>query len=231
MTDSLDIDALTFDILGTMVDEPGGIRRGVRTCLPETADSRTTELVTLWHEHVDAQQREIVEGRRAWASSTEIDLEAATRVAHAAGVDDLEAIESLASSAQKLDPWPDSVAGLGRLAERFPVMGLSNASRSALTRINAYAGLRWHAALSAEEARSYKPHPDVYGLAIANAGSPPERLLMVAAHAWDLRGAQAAGMRTAYVARPIGDPPTGTDSFDLSVGSLDELADALSAAR
>ena len=30
------------------------------------------------------------------------------------------------------------------------------------------------------------------------------RLLMVAAHAWDLRGAQAVGMRTAYVERPVG---------------------------
>lgn len=231
MSAALDIDALVFDILGTMVDEPGGIRRGVRAFLPETADSRTAELVALWHDHVDEQQRAIVDGRRAWASSTEVDHEAATRVAHAAGVDDSEAIDALAASAQRLDPWPDTVAGLGRLAERFPVMGLSNASRSALTRINAYAGLRWHAALSAEEARSYKPHPDVYGLAIANAGTPPERLLMVAAHAWDLRGAQAVGMRTAFVARPIGDAPTPTDSFDLSVTGLDQLADALDPAR
>ena len=50
---------------------------------------------------------------------------------------------------------------------------------------------------------------------------------MVAAHAWDLRGAQAVGMRTAYVERPVGDPPSATDSFDLFVRSLDELATSL----
>ena len=49
---------------------------------------------------------------------------------------------------------------------------------------------------------------------------------MVAAHAWDLRGAQAAGMRTAYVHRPAGDPPTDSDDFD---GWFDELGELISA--
>lgn len=53
---------------------------------------------------------------------------------------------------------------------------------------------------------------------------------MVAAHAWDLRGAQAVGMRTAYVKRPVGDPPRETDTFNWRSNSLDELADALTAA-
>jgi 2-haloacid dehalogenase len=49
---------------------------------------------------------------------------------------------------------------------------------------------------------------------------------MVAAHAWDLRGARAAGMRTAYVHRPGGDPPTDSDDFD---GRFDELGQLVSA--
>ena len=52
---------------------------------------------------------------------------------------------------------------------------------------------------------------------------------MVAAHAWDLRGAQAIGMRTAYVQRPVGDPPRPTDSFDVHTESLEELALTLGA--
>ena len=50
---------------------------------------------------------------------------------------------------------------------------------------------------------------------------------MVAAHAWDLRGAQAVGMRTAYVRRPVGDPPRDTDTFDWQFDNLHELASAL----
>ncbi len=225
--DRLAYDVIVFDILGTMVDERSGIRRGLRTVLPDVDDARTSELVEVWQRHVDEQQQEVLAGRRPYASSTVIDLEAATRVAAEADISDADAIRSLAASGQRLDPWPDSVAGLDRIASRFPVVGLSNASHSALTRINAYAGLRWHQALSGEAAQSYKPDPDVYRLAITNAGCSPDRLLMVAAHAWDLRGAQAMGMRAAYVERPVGDAPGARDSFDLYAASLDDLATSL----
>lgn len=107
------------------------------------------------------------------------------------------------------------------------MVGLSNANHSALTRISAHAGLRWHQVLSAEDVHTYKPSPDVYRFAIANMGYSPGRLLMVAAHAWDLRGAQAVGMRTAYVERPVGEPPSAMDSFDLHARSLDDLAISL----
>ena len=229
MTSHPDVDVIVFDILGTMVDEPSGISRGVRALLPNIDDETTSELVAVWHRHVDEQQREVLAGRRPYVNSTVIDLEAATRVAAAMAISDADAVRSLAASGQRLEPWPDSVSALDRIASHVPVVGLSNASGSALTRISSHAGLRWHQVLSAEDAYSYKPNPDVYRLAITNAGCSPDRLLMVAAHAWDLRGAQAVGMRTAYVERPVGDPPSALDSFDLHAKSLDDLATRLNA--
>jgi 2-haloacid dehalogenase len=97
------------------------------------------------------------------------------------------------------------------------------------------AGLRRHQALSAEDVRTCKPDPAVYQSAVTVSGRPPDRLLMVAAHArdlrgahaWDLRGAQARGPRTACVARPVGDPPTSSDRFDLHADGLAFLADRL----
>ena len=50
----------------------------------------------------------------------------------------------LGTAGQRLPPWPDSIVGLNRLAARLPLIGLSNASRTALLRLNAHAGLRWH---------------------------------------------------------------------------------------
>ncbi len=73
-------------------------------------------------------------------------------------------------------------------------MALSNASQVALLYLNAHAGLRWHQALSAEDARTYKPRP---------------------------------GMLTAYVARPVGDPPTSSDRMDVHADNLVGLADQL----
>ncbi|WP_116949157.1 haloacid dehalogenase type II [Jiangella endophytica] len=217
MTPRPDIDLVVFDILGTMVDEPGGIRRAIRSSLPDADDAAAADR---WLLHVDVQQQDILAGRRPFAASTVIDGEAAALVA-------ADVAGELATAARRLEPWPDSVAALDRIAARFPVVGLSNASAAALTRISAHAGLRWHQLLSAEQARTYKPAAEVYRLAIDNAGCPPERLLMVAAHAWDLRGAQAAGMRTAYVERPVGDPPAPEDAFDLTATGLDDLATQL----
>lgn len=214
MTSFPDLDLIVFDILGTMVDEPGGIRRAIRDTVPGVDEDAATER---WARHVAEQQQDILAGRRPYAPGSVLDREAAALVAP-------DAADELATAALRLPPWPDSVAGLDRIAALHPVVGLSNASPAALTRISAHAGLRWHQLLSAEDARAYKPAPEVYRLAVDNAGCAPERLLMVAAHAWDLRGAQAVGMRTAYVQRPAGDPPAPDDAFDLTATGLDDLA-------
>ncbi|MFB6555597.1 haloacid dehalogenase type II [Streptomyces sp. NPDC056405] len=223
----LEIDAIVFDVLGTLVDEPGGVRVGIRALDPSLDDSEVERLLSLWQRHVDREQRRIVAGARPYVTSDLLDLEAARLVADAVGVGDPTAVATLARSGRRLEPWPDTVAGLARLAERFPLIGLSNAGRAALLDLNAHAGLRWHQALSAEDARTYKPDPAVYRLAVTVSGRPPERLLMVAAHAWDLRAAQGLGLRTAYVARPVGDPPASSDRFDLHADGLAGLADRL----
>ncbi|MGW4626731.1 haloacid dehalogenase type II [Streptomyces rubiginosohelvolus] len=231
----LTIDAVVFDVLGTLVDEPAGLRAGISALDPSSnLDAPGTErLLLLWQRHIEREQRRIVDGDRPYLPSDALDREAAEVVARAAGAEDPgavatpDAVESLARAARRLPPWPDTVAGLARLAGHFPLIGLSNASRTALLELNAHAGLRWHQALSAEDAGTYKPDPAVYRLAVTVARLPPERLLMVAAHAWDLRGAQALGLRTAYVARPVGDPPAPSDRFDLSAEDLADLAGQL----
>ncbi|NGO48743.1 haloacid dehalogenase type II [Streptomyces ureilyticus] len=230
MPDASDIEVVVFDILGTMVDEPGGLRAAIRDAVPATDDASVDQLLTVWQEHVEHEQRRMEEQSRAYANTETIDREAAQRVADRAGLTDPAVIDRLATASRRLKPWDDSLTGLTRLAQRFPVLGLSNASRTTLLHLNAHAGLRWHQALSAEEARAHKPAPEVYRLAIDAAGCPPERVLKIAAHAWDLRGAQAAGMRTAYVQRPVGDPPKRTDTFDWRSNSLDELVTELTAA-
>ncbi|MER6089258.1 haloacid dehalogenase type II [Streptomyces bluensis] len=245
MAESRGIEVVVFDVLGTLVDEPGGLRAAIREALlasddaldasdtsdafdaSDVSDASVNELLAVWQQHVELEQRRIGQGRRPYASTEIIDAEAAQRVADHAGLADPAAIARLATAGQRLPPWGDSVAGLERLAQRFPVLGLSNAGRTALLRLNAHAGLRWHQALSSEAVLAYKPAPEVYQFAIDTAGCPPERVLMVAAHSWDLRGARARGMRTAYVQRPVGDPPTDSDLFDWRFKGLGELVTAL----
>jgi 2-haloacid dehalogenase len=222
-----DIEVVVFDVLGTLVDETSGLRGEIGAAVPAFDPAAVEELLTVWQQHVEAEQQRIGQGHRAYVTSEVIDAEAAQRAADKAGLADAATIARLATAGQRLRAWSDSVDGLERLCRLFPVLALSNASRAALLRLSAYAGLRWHQALSSETVLAYKPAPEIYQLAIDTAGCPADRVLMVAAHAWDLRGAQATGMRTAYVQRPVGDPPTSSDTFDGHFDSLDDLVTKL----
>ena len=217
-----DLEAVVFDVLGTLVDEPSGLRAAIRQAVP-LPDAAVDDLLVSWQQYVEGAQQEIAQGRRGYVSTEVVDREAAQHVADLAGISDPAVLARLATAGQRLSPWGDSLSALERLATHLPVIGLSNAGRTALLRLNAYAGLRWHQALSAETVQAYKPAPEVYRLAVETAGCAPDRILMVAAHAWDLRGAQAVGMRTAYVERPVGDPPAITDTFDGYFATIDAL--------
>ncbi|WP_231123237.1 haloacid dehalogenase type II [Nocardioides sambongensis] len=222
------VDAVVLDVLGTMVDEASGIRRALRRHLPGADEDEIGRLTARWQEVAGTAQTAVVDGRRGFARAAALDHEAAATVlAEGDAAVDRATVAGLVRAARLPDPWPDSADLLDRIARDRLVIGLSNAGLGQLARLSAHAGLRWHLALSAEAAGTFKPDPAAYRLAVDAAGVAPERVLMVAAHAWDLRGAARAGMRTAYVPRPVADPPLSTDRFDLVVGSAAELADAL----
>ena len=93
-------------------------------------------------------------------------------------------------------------------------------------------GFPWDAILGAELARDYKPKAVVYQNAAAALDAEPAQTLMVAAHSSDLQPAAAAGLRTAFVARPDEHGPGRGESrasvpVDLSVADLLELAERL----
>lgn len=90
-----------------------------------------------------------------------------------------------------------------RVRWSFTVAALSNGNVSLLTDMAKRARLPWDVVLSAEFARRYKPDPEVYLMAAGLLDVPPERAMMVACHDWDLGGAREAGLRTAFVHRPL----------------------------
>jgi len=120
-----------------------------------------------------------------------------------------EARDEFTRAWERLPPWPDAAPGLAALAERFTVATLSNGNRSQQEALMRFAGLRFHRLISAEEFKHYKPDPDVYLGAAARLGVPPDQVMMVAAHKSDLRAAQAAGLRAAFVERPEEKGPGG----------------------
>ena len=87
-----------------------------------------------------------------------------------------------------------------------------------------FAGIRdlFEASLSADSVQRLKPAPEPYRHAAEQLGVPIGEVLLVAAHAWDVAGAMAAGARAAFVARP-GMVPDPRGEPDLVVTNLAEL--------
>jgi 2-haloacid dehalogenase len=212
---------VVFDVLGTLVDQAGGLEQQVSAVAGIDSDA-AAEVVRGWLGHVSEQERAIVEHRRAFTPSHELDVEALNWLT-GEGILPRSCVGALTNASQRLQPWPDTIAGLDLLANEAMVIGLSNASRRVLTGLSDSSRMRWHQLLSAEDAGTYKPDPAIYELVLNSVPARANPPLMAAAHAWDLRAAAAAGMRTAYVPRPDGDPPGPDDSFDLYATSIEDL--------
>ena len=83
---------------------------------------------------------------------------------------------------------------------------------------------RFDAILSADQVRALKPQPAPYHLVARTFGAQVDEVTLVAAHAWDVAGALAAGAAAAFVARPgkvlspLGAQPeiTGSDLLEVA---------------
>lgn len=220
-TSGSDRPAIIFDVLGTLVDQVGSLRRQTRAVTGWDEDT-SGRVVDAWLAHVAEREHEIIAGDAAFVPSHVLDAEALESLA-VKGVLPAAAVRPLSTASQLLEPWPDTVEALTRLSADVPVAGLSNASRRVLTGLRGSSGMRWHQGLSAEDANTYKPDPAIYRLALSVTPVGAPTPYMAAAHAWDLRAAAKAGLRTAYVPRPGGDPPAADDNFDLYADDLLQL--------
>ncbi|MGD9572851.1 MAG: haloacid dehalogenase type II [Thermoleophilia bacterium] len=134
-----------------------------------------------------------------------------------------------------LPPHPDVGPGITALVDAgHRVVTLSQGSAAVAEGLLGRAGVRERveACLSVDDAGAWKPAARAYAHAAAVLGLPPDDLLMVAVHAWDLDGAARAGLRTAWIDREglgRGRYPTHLRPPDLVARGLGDLAAQLAA--
>lgn len=231
------IKALTFDIFGTVVDWYGTIvREGQGWGAAKGIAVDWGQFALDWRAGYEPAMGRVRRGELPWLIIDQL---------HRLILDELLVQYNISGLSEtekdqwnrvwhRLTPWPDAVAGLQRLKQVYIIAALSNGNMALLTNMAKQGGLPWDCILSAELARHYKPDPEVYQTAADMLGLPPSQVLMVAAHQHDLRGAQAVGMKTAFVPRPLEygptqrPDPTVDPSFDLVATDFADLADQLS---
>ena len=236
------VKALAFDVFGTVVDWRGSIlREGAAWSAAKGLQVDWSGLADAWRAGYPLAMQRARSGAIAWATIDVLHRGILDELIPRFGLDSLTEAEraDLNRVWHRLDPWPDAVAGLQRLKRRFVICTLSNGNVSLLVNMARRAGLPWDCVLSAELMRHYKPDPQVYQGAARLLDVADHELMMVAAHPSDLRGAARAGLRTAFVRRPLehgpnpdrAAPPDALpdDRFDLVADDFVELAGLLGA--
>jgi 2-haloacid dehalogenase len=231
-----DVRELTFDVFGTVVNWRDSIAREARTLLaPKGFALDWHAFGDRWRARYQPAMDKVRNGQRAWLKLDDLHRENLLELLEefkVTGLSDAE-IDHFNHAWRRLDPWPDTVAGLNRLKRKFIIATLSNGNIALMVNMAKYAGLPWDAILGAEIAHSYKPLPETYDRSAAALDLEPGQCMMVAAHNADLLAAAARGFHTGYVNRPheLG-PNQATNlkaehGFDVVTDSFTDLADKL----
>jgi 2-haloacid dehalogenase len=211
-----EVTALIFDTWGTVVDWRGSV-------LDELcAFGRRKQLRIDWEAFLDEwrsayepSKQKVNSGELPWTKMDVFYRRALVQLLSKHNVDGLDEadIEHLNRAWTRTRPWSDSVAGLTLLKRRYILSPLSNASFAWLIDIARFAGLPFDCIISAENARCYKPHPEVYLTAVNLLDRKPEQVMLVAAHNYDLRAARSLGLRTGFISRPTEFGPRQSKDF------------------
>jgi 2-haloacid dehalogenase len=213
MFDPTRVKACTFDVFGTVVDWRASIiREGQALGRAKHLSIDWAKFADAWRGMYQPAMDRVRKGEIGWVKLDDLHRESLVRLLkefQIAGLSEAE-IDALNRAWHRLDPWPDSVAGLTRLKRKYILATLSNGNVALMVNMAKRAGLPWDAILGAEVARHYKPQPEAYLITASLLGLRPEECLMVAAHNGDLAAASAQGLRTAFVARPTEHGPGQT---------------------
>ena len=223
------IEICMFDQYGTVVDMQGGLVEVATPFLRAKGwAGKPDSFVTWWRRtHFENSMIDALL-HREHTPYREIGHRAVSFVMERAGIPHtMEDVRALVAAIERLKPFPEVPAALQRLQSRYKLVVLSNGDPDMLETARRYHGIPFDRVISVAAANSFKPHLATYTKAAEITGTPMEKILFVANHAFDCIGAKSAGMRTAFIdrrRRPFGMTP---HQPDIIVRSMTELADVM----
>jgi 2-haloacid dehalogenase len=230
-----DFKVLTFDCYGTLIDWESGILTALQPLLRRAGVAMTGEaLLERFAELESAQQAAAPDMRYAELLS----------VVHARLAGDWAVPDDAAENARfggSIGDWPafpDTIAALHKLHERYRLVILSNVDRDGFRATNRRLGVTFDAIYTAQDVGSYKPDPRNFTYLterLAADGFQKSDILHVAQSLFhDHAPANAIGLASAWIDRRHGaagggatmPPPPGVH-YDFRFETLGELAAAV----
>jgi 2-haloacid dehalogenase len=226
MLDFSRFEILTFDCYGTLIDWETGILSSLRRIL--SAHGKKLDDPTLLKLYGDF---ELASEQGPFRPYREVLQSVVRRFGAQLGFHptDDEA-RSLPGSLPHWKPWPDTVAALQQLQNRFRMAIISNVDDDLFATTRPQLQVEFDGVITAEQAQAYKPSLKIFELALSRIKAPAHRVLHVGQSVYhDVVPAQALGLATVWVNRPSARPGVGAVKAaeakpDLEVSSLAELA-------
>jgi 2-haloacid dehalogenase len=222
-----EIKALVFDQYGTVVDMQKGLTDAVAPFLATKGwKGEPGSFVTWWRRtHFENSMIDALLDR-GHTPYRQIGHRAVSYVMDRCKIQyTQDEVRWLVSEIEKLKPFPDVLVALETLRGcGYKLAVLSNGDRDMLKAAGPHIGFAFDHVISVEEAGYFKPHWKTYAKATELIGLDRSSILFVANHAFDCIGANAYGMRSAFIdrrKRPFGDTP---HQPDLIVADFAELA-------
>ena len=119
-------------------------------------------------------------------------------------------LSALADSMKYWQPFPDTVAALKTLKQKFKLGIISNVDDDLFAFSANHLEVEFDWIVTAEQVKSYKPSLENFKYAIQRIGLPPERILHVAGSIYhDIVPASSLGLSTVWVNRRLGQEGSG----------------------
>jgi 2-haloacid dehalogenase len=213
VTEVRGIEALVFDVFGTVVDWRGSvIREGEKLGKEKGFHLDWAAFADEWRGRYKPSMDRVRSGEISWQNLDALHRTSLEELIEEFTITGLteEEKDHLNKAWHRLDPWPDSIPGLTRLKKRYIISTFSNGNVALLTRMAKRAGLPWDLILSAELVHRYKPDPEIYLMVPHLLDLLPAEVMLVAAHPDDLRAAHTNGLRRLMFPAPLSMAPIRT---------------------
>ena len=207
---------LTFDCYGTLIDWEAGIRGSFRDLCRVPADEEE-EALRLWER---IQWEKIQEPYAPYADIMQASFrETCDQIGYPCAT---HSEEGFLNSVARWEPFPDVNPALTALSLRYKLAIISNIDRELLGRTLRQLKIRFDALITAEDARCYKPNPEIFRHALGKLGCSPQEIVHVAFGAdYDLGPASSLRFRLVYVNRKQLQRPDVP--LEAEIKTLDEL--------
>ena len=226
MLDFAQFEVITFDCYGTLINWEDGILSCLHRIL--AAHNKNVEDATILHLYGDFEAKAEQGKYRRYC---EVLKSVVRHFGEELGfVPAEEQVNSLPESLAAWNPWPDTVAALRELQNRFRLAIISNVDDDLFASTLPKLATRFDQIVTAQQAGAYKPSLKIFELALSRIGVPAGKILHVGQSIYhDVIPAQSLGISTVWVNRPsprsgVGAVKSATGSPDLQVSSLAELA-------